>query len=324
MTNEINEEQPISRILIVEPDELLASEMSNEIQSFGYEVKSVANHFKGLTEMEDENFDFVLASMENTGIDGLEFCKICKQRASKGRIICPYIILIGEEWHLVSICESDTPADDYIIRPYLGCELKWRLKSGRSFLDIQGKLRKMLDIEPLTGLKNQRGIQTALREEINRQGRKNALLGVAVLALDKFEILELTKGKFWSEWAQQAIQRYLVQILRNYDHMGKLNSGNLCILSAENSLEGMEALIHRLEDKAQEMQKEDAYFSQEIIDIKFRGVFLSLRIETRPGGMKNAVDRLWTWIEKNDSRLPSELTGYRARYSDAGLDISEY
>ncbi|MFP4657849.1 MAG: hypothetical protein ACLFMP_04075 [Desulfonatronovibrionaceae bacterium] len=310
-----------TRVLIIEPDAELAGEMEREVRSLGYSVSLAGNHFKGLTEMEDRNFDFVLVSMENTGIDGLEFCKICKQRSKNGRISCPYLVLIGENRHLVPICESDAPANDFLIRPYLSCELKWRLGSGRSLLEIQGRLQEMLDIDPLTGLKNEQGIYSALREEVNRQGRKDSLLGVAVIVPAQFELLELTQGRFWAGWAKQAILRYLGEVLRNYDHLGILPGGNLCILSAENSYEGMRVLLSRLEDEVRQMQGKDPEFSGNPVDIKFRGVFLSLRIETKPGGMKKAVDLLWSWIEKQNKELPRGLTGYRGKYTEAGLEI---
>ncbi len=319
----MSEERPLPRVLIVEPEETLAEEMDELVQSTGYLSKVASNHFQGLTRLEDENFDFVLVSMDNTGIDGLEFCKICRQRADNGRISCPYIILIGEKWHLVTICENDVPANDFLIRPYLSCELRWRLLSGLSVLNMQDQLRRMLDTEPETGLKNQRGIKSALHEEINRQGRKRALLGIAILNLEQFEFLELTNGKFWAKWARQTILRYLGEVLRNYDHLGELLSGNLCILSAENSFEGMEALIQRMEKKVKEMQTNNPYFPQEIIEVKFRGVFLSLRMETKPGNIKDAWDKLWAWIEKQDMQLSSGLSGYRGKYSESGLEIAE-
>lgn len=309
------------RVLVIEPDESLAAEIDSELRSLGYSVRLVGNHFKGLTEMEDRIFDFVLASMEHTGIDGLEFCNICRQRADNGRITCPYLILVGEERHLVPICESGAQANDFLIRPYLACELKWRLESGSSRLKIQRRLQEMLDIEPVTGLKNEQGIYTALREEVNRQGRKKARLGLAVITPDQFEFLEFIQGKFWADWAKQAILRYLGEVLRNYDHLGHLQSGNLCILSAENSFEGMQILISRLEEKIREMQENDPQFSKNIIDIKFRGVFLSLRIETKPGGMRQAVEELWSWIKNQDTALPQELVGYRGKHTEEGLEI---
>ncbi|MFN2268803.1 MAG: two-component system response regulator, partial [Desulfonatronovibrio sp.] len=118
------------RVLVVESDENPGDDTTRILRSMDLEPVLAASHFQALSMLEDEFFPLLIVSAEGSGLDGMEFCRIFRKRQFDSGDDLPYIIIAGDEWHRLSICESEVVADDFIIRPWLSCELKWRVKAG--------------------------------------------------------------------------------------------------------------------------------------------------------------------------------------------------
>ena len=267
------------KILIIEPDALAGEELAQDIEKRGYDSVLVDNHFKGLTKLEDDGFDLVLISMEDIGIDGLKFCNLCSKRQQEGRISDVYLILIGEEWDRVFICESETQANDFLIKPYLKCELQWRIESGVRFLSLQKQLKSHLYIDPKTGLKNEEGLKTSLQAEVNRVGRKEGWLSVAILDFKDFEWLRINKGEVYAKFVRETVLRSIRETLRNYDQVGELSNERIVLFSGDCDFEAMKALLKRTNDLIQELQSKN--FLLQKIDLSLEGIFLSVQVRSK-------------------------------------------
>jgi PleD family two-component response regulator len=309
------------KILIIEPDILAGEELAQDIQRWGYDSVLIDNHFKALTKLEDDDFDLVLVGMENTGIDGLEFCNLCCKRQQESRIGGVYLILIGEDWDRVAICESETLANDFLIKPYLKCELHWRIKSGVKFLRLQKELRKYLYIDPKTGLKNEEGLKTSLQAEVNRVGRKEGWLSVAILDFKDFEWLRIDKGIVWSRLVRETILRSIREMLRNYDQVGKLSNERIVLFSGDCDFGAMQALLKRINDLIQELRSKDLLLQKN--DLSLEGIFLSVQVRTKDYKSFLCFEYLWSWIQENKNNAFDQLVGYLGVLSRDGLVLEQ-
>jgi len=305
------------KILIIEPDILAGEELAQDIQNWGYDSVLIDNHFKALTKLEDDDFDLVLVGMENTGIDGLEFCNLCCKRQQESRIGGVYLILIGEDWDRVAICESETLANDFLIKPYLKCELQWRIKSGVKFLRLQKELKKYLYIDPKTGLKNEEGLKTSLQAEVNRVGRKEGWLSVAILDFKDFEWLRIDKGIVWSRLVRETILRSIREMLRNYDQVGELSTGKIVLFSSDCDFDAFKALLNRVNVLIQELQSKN--FMLQKIDLTLVGIFLSVQVKAKDYISVRCFEYLWSWIQENKNNSFDQLVGYSGKLSRDGF-----
>ncbi|MBT8763019.1 hypothetical protein KFV02_03640 [Desulfohalobiaceae bacterium Ax17] len=309
------------KILIIEPDVLVGQELLRDVQKWGYDCVLVDNHFKGLTKLEDDDFELVLISMENTGIDGLEFCNLCCKREREGKISDFYLILIGEDWHRVAICESETIANDFLIKPYLKCELEWRIKSGVRFLSLQKELKKYLYIDPRTGLKNEEGLKKALQAEINRVGRKEGWLSIAILDFKNFEWLVVDKGLVWSRLIRETVLRSIRDILRNYDQVGELSDGKIGLFSGDCDIDAFKGLLNRVNLLIQELQSKNSMLKE--VELSLVGIFLSVQIKSKLGRSDKCFEHLWSWIQENKKDSFDQLVGHVGVVSKDGLVLEK-
>lgn len=71
------------KILIIEPNQGLETEIIHTLRVMGTDLTLVHSHFKALTMLEDQSFSVVLVAADDSGLDGLEFCRIYRKRQVK-------------------------------------------------------------------------------------------------------------------------------------------------------------------------------------------------------------------------------------------------
>ena len=304
------------KILIIEPNQGLETEIIHTLRVMGTDLTLVHSHFKALTMLEDQSFSVVLVAAEDSGLDGLEFCRIYRKRQVKSGRNLPYLILLAQEWQRVSICESQADAHDFIIRPFLGCELEWRITAGLRVLREMNDLREMIYLDPETGVLNQEGLQRALREEINRLGRKKAWLSVAVLDFANRDWMEISQGKETLTLSKKRVLRFLKQTLRKYDQVAKFKKGKICIISGDCDHDCFNSLLKRIDGSLKKLEMPLPDVRQKGID--FSGIYQSMIIDSTTGGSEKCFEHLWNWINSID-RLPERVEARISLLDNKGL-----
>lgn len=107
------------------------------------------------------------------------------------------------------------------------------------------RLRRVSDIDRLTGLANRNGYEARLAEETSRAGRYSRPLTVALVELDQFEHLRTREGESAAESAVQAVAAVLRRSVRRSDLAGYLESGRFVLLLPETTAE---MVLSKLED----------------------------------------------------------------------------
>ncbi len=305
-----------NKVLVVEPDETLAEEIAEALSGKGFELTVVDSHFKGLTRLEEGSFPLVLVSADDSGIDGMEFCRIYRKRQAESGQDLSYLVLLVHDWQRVSICENRAQAHDFVVRPWLDCELEWRIEAGMNILREMNFLRQMIYLDPDTGALNKMGIQKVMREEVNRLGRKHGWLSIAVLDFQNRDLMEISQGRDTVSQVKKQVLRFLNQSLRNYDHLGQIDNERICILSGDCNNQCFTGLLQRID---QCLKSPDFSLSvPQQIDINFKGIVQSVMVDSVVGGSEKCFEHLWTWV-LSTVNLPHQLENRISYLNQDGL-----
>ena len=308
------------KILVVEPDEELAGELAEVLKKNGVSATMVSSHYKALAVLEDEWFPLILISADDTGIDGAEFCRIYRRRIMESKGGASYLMLMGQEWQRVPICEAMVPADDFIIRPFLDCELKWRISAGLRTLRHVHVLEELVYLDPETGALNQAGLQKVLLDEINRVGRKKGWLTIAVLDLARRHWMEVNQGRTLLTTARKKTIKLLAEFLRSHEHTGLIDNERICIILVDCDFQCAKGFFNRIRSQ---LEKLDMPFASGLSpDLELDGIFQSTLVDTEGGTSRKCFDYLWMWINSMDS-LPHGIEPGIAVLDKEGMRLSD-
>ena len=112
------------KILMIEDDLELAEILSEYLEQFDIEVKTVEDPFMGLSTLNVEEFDLIILDLTLPGIDGLDVCKEIRKKHD-----VPIIISSARHDITDKVTALDNGADDYLPKPYNPRELLARIKS---------------------------------------------------------------------------------------------------------------------------------------------------------------------------------------------------
>ena len=238
-----------NKILLIEPDPDIAEEYRSLLSSWGLGADRAANHLQGLSRMEDGTFDVVLVSMEPGGIEGSEFCKLVRRREKTRNKAYTGLVLLGENRHLDAIVNRCSGADDFLIKPFLQAEMKWRVLN---CCDKVLKLRQLRDYLHRTPEDNRFGtsrLHLFLKQVVKRTIRINSRFSILLIDLKGFELAEIGYGPVTLLNLEEYVLDHLCRFLRSDDQVGRLGKGRYCVLAADLQLSGLQRLKDRMESE---------------------------------------------------------------------------
>ena len=168
------------------------------------------------------------------GMDGVELCRRIHGRVGPYK----YVLLLtakGRKEDIVAGLEAG--ADDYLVKPFEGTELRARMRAGQRILELQGALLKAhaeLQFEaahdPLTGLWNRGAIMDLLRREMQRSVRTGEPMGLLMADLDHFKRINDTFGHQAGDAVLCEVARRLLESVRSYDYVGRYGGEEFLIV----------------------------------------------------------------------------------------------
>lgn len=114
----------MTRILLVEDDKSIVTNLTEYLTKEGYAVKSASGQKDALQFVEKEKFDLVLLDISLSDGNGFSVCKAIK---SDYNIPVIFLTAAGDEYSTVTGFELG--ADDYIAKPFRPRELVSRIKN---------------------------------------------------------------------------------------------------------------------------------------------------------------------------------------------------
>lgn len=116
----------MAKIILVEDEINIASFIERGLREFGHEVSVVYDGNAGWELLQNESFDLLILDIIMPGMNGLELCRMYRQRFGYHS---PVVILtaLGTTDDIVK--GLDAGADDYLVKPFSFQELEARIKA---------------------------------------------------------------------------------------------------------------------------------------------------------------------------------------------------
>ncbi len=139
----------MSKILIVEDEEVIADLEKDYLELSGFEVEITNNGKDGLDMALTGDFSLVILDLMLPEIDGFEVCKKIREERN-----IPIIMVSAKKDDIDKIRGLGLGADDYITKPFSPSELVARVKAHLNRYDrLVGSTQKKNDIIEIRGLR---------------------------------------------------------------------------------------------------------------------------------------------------------------------------
>lgn len=174
----------MTRILLVEDDKLIISNLTQFLNNEGFWVKNVTGQSAAMGFLEKETVDLVLMDVSLAEGNGFAACK-----AIKSEYDIPVIFLTASGDEFSTVTGFELGADDYIPKPFRPRELVSRIRNVLRLTGKTGKIVKLgdvtVDTEKGTATKDNRDLMLSALEYrlllvfLNNRGRvlsRNQLL----------------------------------------------------------------------------------------------------------------------------------------------------
>ena len=113
------------RILVVDDDQAVREALRRTLTLGGYEVQMAADGEQALEAVVESMPEAVVLDLGLPGMDGLELCRRVRRLGNR----VPILMLTGRDAVSDRIDGLDVGADDYMVKPFDGGELKARLRA---------------------------------------------------------------------------------------------------------------------------------------------------------------------------------------------------
>jgi len=152
------------RVLIIEDDRDITDLVEIHLGDLGYKLDKAYDGQSGLSKVLSGNYDLILLDLMLPKLEGLEVCKLIREKDKA----VPIIMLTSRSEEMDKILGLELGADDYIVKPFSIRELIARVKA------------------------NLRSVE-AIKEEISKEGELKTEIGIGALKID-FEKRKVTLG----------------------------------------------------------------------------------------------------------------------------------
>ena len=135
-------------IVIVDDEQDIVELVSHHLKREGYLVKEFGKGREFFSYIESVIPDLIILDIMLPGIDGLEICKILKNKKKTASI--PIIMLTAKAAESDVVVGLELGADDYVVKPFSPRELVARVKSVFRRLDKKEDDHELIKIGPLS------------------------------------------------------------------------------------------------------------------------------------------------------------------------------
>lgn len=211
--------------------------LKKNLTRWGYEVLSASDGNDALALLTQT--DHPKLAILNYEMDGLCGADLCRRLRADSIDPYTYMILLMEKSQKDDLLEAfEQGADDYLVKPFDGYELRAKLLVAKRILGLQDRLIAMRDElqeqathDALTGLWNRRASMAALDRELTRASREKKTVGLMLADLDHFKNINDTYGHLAGDKVLQAVATRIKGALRSYDTVGRYGGEEFLIIS---------------------------------------------------------------------------------------------
>lgn len=209
--------------------------VGNLLNEVGYSTTFATSGKQALERIEICEPDLVLLDLMMPEMDGLEVCKILKANPSHQEIPIIFLTASQEQEHLLDAFNSG--AVDYITKPFSKPELLVRVKTHLMLKHTTDELKKALSelrrivqIDPLTGVLNRRSFFEAAEQEFKNADKHQSSFFILLIDVDYFKRINDNYGHRVGDRALIALTSLVSDTLRKEDLFGRFGGEEFVIL----------------------------------------------------------------------------------------------
>jgi DNA-binding response OmpR family regulator len=117
----------MERVLIVDDDPDIQHLVSYNLSQAGFDITTATTGRKALETVQTHPPDLIILDLMLPDVDGVEVCRMLRQRESSRRI--PIVMLTARGEEIDRVIGFELGADDYVMKPFSPRELVLRVKS---------------------------------------------------------------------------------------------------------------------------------------------------------------------------------------------------
>jgi two-component system cell cycle response regulator len=228
-----SETETVSLRILVSAGERL---LQDTLARWGYEIAVAADGHEALQQLRQKDPPkLAILNWEMEKLRGPEVCQVLREGGVEPYI---YIILLTNESRKDELLEAfDFGADDYLVKPFDGYELRAKLIVAKRILDLQDRLicmredlRAQATHDGLTGLWNRQACMDTLAGELERAKREKKPVGVIMADLDHFKQVNDDYGHVVGDAVLREVAARFKGAARSYDTMGRCGGEEFLII----------------------------------------------------------------------------------------------
>ncbi len=191
--------------------------------------------------LEGQAFDAVLADLNLPDANGLDVVNAVGELAPH----LPIIVLTGKDDDRLARAVLESGADDYVVKGRTrGVDLVVRIvhtierrrmeealrEANQQLAGANKKLERLVQVDPLTGVLNRRGLEDALARETSRALRNASTMVAILLDCDDFKRVNDKLGHAAGDVVLRTVARFIQESVRPTDHVARVGGDEFLIL----------------------------------------------------------------------------------------------
>jgi two-component system cell cycle response regulator len=224
------------KVILADDDAVTRHLLQVSLTRWGYDVEAFADGRAAWAFLDAATEPtLVILDWMMPGLDGLDVCRRLRAQAREPYV---YVLMITGRADRKDIVEGlKAGADDFMVKPVDRDELRARVSVGERIVRLQTELIaarqtmvQLATIDSLTNLPNRAAILSTLAKEVNRAGREQIPISVAVADLDHFKRINDTYGHAVGDIALREGGARLQSRLRSYQPVGRIGGEEFLIV----------------------------------------------------------------------------------------------
>jgi diguanylate cyclase (GGDEF)-like protein len=232
------------RILLVEDDGVARLLLAQSLRELGHVVAEASDCAEALGWIRTWPPDVVLLDRFLPDGDGLSLLAQLKGDAATRDVPVVMVTSTPERAFVVEALRAG--AQDYLTKPYLAEEVLARTQAALRTKSLLDELRTLASEDPLTGLRNRRGVSEALATWRAHCTRHGAPLTVALLDVNGFKQVNDTHSHAVGDRVLRAVSEQLQASVRTEDVVGRWGGDEFLVLLPRADASTAVALVERV------------------------------------------------------------------------------
>ncbi|MEM8504600.1 MAG: response regulator [Cyanobacteria bacterium P01_D01_bin.1] len=207
-----NQQSASARIVALDDNPQMLACLQHLLRPWGFQLTLLSDPAQFWQALEQTLPDLLILDIEMPNLNGLELCQVIRSDPRTAQI--PILFLSAHTGPDIIRQVFEVGADDYISKPIVGPELIGRILNR---LDRLRLLRKLAEIDSLTGLSRRRQSVKTLDQLLSLSIRNSVPLCMAILDLDNFKQINDRYGHDIGDQVLKVFGEYLRNAFRDED-----------------------------------------------------------------------------------------------------------